>query len=579
VTAAKAVGSARLPVVIFWHMHQPHYRDALSGQYVFPWTYLHAIKDYVDMVAHLEANPKARAVVNFTPVLIEQLEELALRVNLHLTAGEPLPDAVLAMLSTQPLPQEPAQRLVLLRACLRADRQRLIERYPVYAELAALATSLGTVEQIGYASDQFLRDLAVWYHIAWMAETVRRSDLRVASLADHGRYFEPHHRRVLLELVGELLSGVLPRYRTLYESGRCELAVSPYSHPILPLLLDFKSARECSPGSPLPRHAAYPGGAERAEWHMHEALRVFERVFGRPPRGCWPSEGAISEGALKVVEAAGIEWLASSSSVLRGSFTEANVPVGEHGEDPAPLLNQAHRSRSGKMSCFFRHDEVSDLIGFVYSKWHGDDAAAHLVAELTRLADRTEAQPGRVVLIALDGENAWEYYPFNGYYFLHAMYALLADNPRLQLTTLSDFVDDAKARGVKPNVLDKVRAGSWVHGTLDTWMGDPSKNAGWDLLCDAKIAYDQVIAADHLTAVEIAAAGRQLALCESSDWFWWFGDYNPPEAVRDFDLLFRHQLTNLYRLLKIDPPAILEQRIAIGRGTPEAGGVMRRAQD
>ena len=69
--------SPRLPVVLLWHMHQPQYRDALSGQYALPWTYLHAIKDYTDMAAHLEANPAARAVVNFTPVLIEQLEELA----------------------------------------------------------------------------------------------------------------------------------------------------------------------------------------------------------------------------------------------------------------------------------------------------------------------------------------------------------------------------------------------------------------------------------------------------------------------------------------------------------------------
>ena len=33
--------SARLPVILLWHMHQPQYRDALTGQYVLPWTYLH----------------------------------------------------------------------------------------------------------------------------------------------------------------------------------------------------------------------------------------------------------------------------------------------------------------------------------------------------------------------------------------------------------------------------------------------------------------------------------------------------------------------------------------------------------
>ena len=48
--------SQRLPVVLMWHMHQPQYRDALTGEYVLPWTYLHALKDYSDMAAHLEEN-------------------------------------------------------------------------------------------------------------------------------------------------------------------------------------------------------------------------------------------------------------------------------------------------------------------------------------------------------------------------------------------------------------------------------------------------------------------------------------------------------------------------------------------
>ena len=80
----------RLPVVLMWHMHQPQYRDALSGEYVLPWTYLHALKDYSDMAAHLEQNEAARAVVNFTPVLIEQLQEYAQRVANHLRTGAPL---------------------------------------------------------------------------------------------------------------------------------------------------------------------------------------------------------------------------------------------------------------------------------------------------------------------------------------------------------------------------------------------------------------------------------------------------------------------------------------------------------
>src|SRR6201995_3940249 len=189
---------ARLPVVLLWHMHQPQYRDALTGQYVLPWTYLHAIKDYTDMAAHLEAVPGARAVVNFTPVLIEQLEEIAQRTSEHLQNGAPLPDPVLALLGPDPVPRDPTERLELMRACLRAQRKHMIERFGPYLELATLAETLGSIDRAVYASDQLIYDLAVWYHIAWLGETVRRSDPRVAALTEQGRGFTAAQRRELL---------------------------------------------------------------------------------------------------------------------------------------------------------------------------------------------------------------------------------------------------------------------------------------------------------------------------------------------------------------------------------------------
>jgi alpha-amylase/alpha-mannosidase (GH57 family) len=555
----------RFPVVLLWHMHQPYYRDALSGQYILPWTYLHTIKDYVDMAAHLEANPQARAVVNFTPVLLRQIEELAARVALYLHGGKALPDPVLALLADTPLPEDASARLGLLRACLRADRQHLIERYPAYAELATLAASLGTAEHIGYAADQLLRDIAVWYHLAWLGESVKRRDARVGALIDRGRDFNAAQRRTLLELIGELLAGVLPRYRCLAERRQCELAVSPYAHPILPLLQDFNAARESIPGAPLPRAARYPGGAERARWHMREALEVFERCFGMRPAGCWPSEGAISAATLALIDECGFRWTASSASVLRGCLAAGDGQV---------EVSRAWQRPGQRLRCMFRHDELSDLIGFSYSTWHGDDAVANFVTELERVAALENGGSGRFALVALDGENAWEHYPFNGHYFLQGLYATLAEHPTLRLATLSEIID----AGVDTAPLPRVVAGSWVHGTLATWIGEHDKNAGWDQLVEAKRAADEVLANSAVDAGLRAAIEHQLALCESSDWFWWFGDYNPYEAVRDFDELYRHQLTSLYQLLGRPPPAALAQPISVGRGAPEGGGVMRRAR-
>jgi len=560
---------ARLPVVLLWHMHQPQYRDALSGQYVLPWTYLHAIKDYIDMAAHLEAQPTARAVVNFTPVLIEQLEELAQRIGAHLKDGEPLPDAVLGLLGPAPVPAVPAERLELMKACLRAQRKHLIERFGPYLELAGIAETLATVERVPYASDQLIHDLAVWYHLAWMGETVRRTDARVAALTAQGRAFTAQQRRELLVLIGELVASVVPRFRRLSESGQVELSVTPYGHPIVPLLLDFRSAREAVPGMALPQHSHYPGGAERAEWHVAEGLRVFTAAFGSQPVGCWPSEGAISKGTLELLERAGFKWVASSANVLGASLRVAGAAENEDFNQ----YNRPYALPGSKLRCFFRDDTLSDRIGFNYSTWHGDDAAQNFAQELAQLARNYNGAQGHAILIALDGENAWEYYPFNGYYFLRALYAALADHPLLELTTLSECV----ARGIEPLPLEKVVTGSWVHGTLATWMGDASKNAAWDLLCSAKEVFDRVMREGTLDATQRVVVERQLALCESSDWFWWFGDYNPAEAVSQFDRLYRRQLVNLYRLLNVSVPDNLHQPTSIGRGAPESGGVMRRA--
>ncbi|HXN10464.1 MAG TPA: glycoside hydrolase family 57 protein [Steroidobacteraceae bacterium] len=566
------MSSGRFPVVLLWHMHQPQYRDALTGVSILPWTYLHAIKDYVDMAAHLEANPGARAVVNFTPVLIEQLEDLSRRVQQHLQHGTDLPDPVLASLGPAGLPADPGGRLTLMQACLRAHRVNLIERYPDYRRLADLALALGTRETIGYANDQYLRDLAVWFHVAWLGETVKREDARVARLIERGHDFGPADCRSLLELIGALLGGVLPRYRRLMERGQVELSASPYGHPILPLLIDFQAARESTPDAPLPHAANYPGGAERAGWHLDESRAVFTRVFGGPAQGCWPSEGAISTPALALIEQHGMRWAATSESVLRGCLEERGELVAATEESPVTRL---YRQPGHALNLLFRHDELSDLIGFTYSKWHGDDAVRHFVEQLEHLARRQNADGTRLVLIALDGENAWDYYPFNGFYFLQGLYRALASHPLLELTTPAEFLKRAPVASALPRVV----AGSWVHGTLSTWIGDPDKNRGWDRLVEAKQAYDRVMAAGTLSVEQRHLAERQLALCESSDWFWWFGDYNPYEAVRDFDALFRHQLACLYQLLQLPVPANLSATISVGRGVPEAGGVMRRAQD
>jgi len=558
-----------LRVVLCWHMHQPQYFDAARGEYRQPWTYLHAIKDYVDMAAHLEAEPSARAVVNFAPVLLDQLADYADQVAASLDHGAPIRDPLLQALASPAPPSEAHEQGRIIEACLRANEQRMIGRFSTYRELTELAAWLDDHATLATYIDlaRYLTDLVVWYHLAWIGETVRRSDPRVQSLADKGRDFTAHDRRELLGLVGELLASIVPRYRALAADGRVELSCSPYAHPILPLLLDANSAREAVPDITLPTDATYPGGEARARWQLDEGIAVFERHFGFRPVGCWPSEGAVSGPALALIEAAGFSWAASGETVLRNSLA---VPAEQHADPRKPWLHRPYQHADGKLRCFFRDDGLSDLIGFSYADWHAEDAVGNLIHHLENIAAYCDDRESSVVSIILDGENAWETYPDNGVHFFDALYSQLAEHPELEMTTFADACHGPATP--LPNVV----SGSWVYGSLTTWIGDTDKNRGWEMLIEAKRAFDANV--DGLDPVRRRDAERQLALCEGSDWFWWFGDYNPGAAVSDFEQLFRVQLGMLYQLLGVEPPEYLAHSFAAGHGDPGLGGVMRRGQ-
>ncbi|MDO8933103.1 MAG: glycoside hydrolase, partial [Rhodocyclaceae bacterium] len=227
------------------------------------------------------------------------------------------------------------------------------------------------------------------------------------------------------------------------------------------------------------------------------------------------------------------------------------------------------------LTLFFRDERISDLIGFEYARWHGRDAARHFVTQLETILAAAPDGETPVVGIMLDGENAWEHYPYNAYYFFDDLYDLLEKHPTIRTTTYAEII----GRETPPPAgnLHRLTAGSWVYGTLATWIGDAEKNHAWDLLCAAKQSYDLVLGSGRLDAREAQAAEAQLAVCESSDWFWWFGDYNPSQAVASFDRLFRHNLANLYRLLKLTPPAQLDVPISAGSEEATHDGTMRRA--
>jgi alpha-amylase/alpha-mannosidase (GH57 family) len=278
----------------------------------------------------------------------------------------------------------------------------------------------------------------------------------------------------------------------------------------------------------------------------------------------------MSESAIALLDEFGIRWTASGEGVWRNSSHLS----GYYGEpiDSKRDLFKPQQLPNSQVRMHFRDDGLSDLIGFKYSNLPAAEAVKDFIQNLENTAKFLGASASEHCLsIILDGENAWEYYPDNAVEFLDLLYGALKQSALINTTCFADLYAQ-----VPPKDLPKLCAGSWVYGSFSTWIGSEDKNRGWDYLVAAKQAYDDAVKAGRLSPELQERASQQLAVCEGSDWFWWFGDYNATESVRDFESLFRLQLKQVYQLLNLEPPANLEIPLSRGGNSAEVTGTMRR---
>jgi alpha-amylase/alpha-mannosidase (GH57 family) len=579
---------AKLLINIYWHMHQPDYRDLITGEYILPWTYLHAIKDYSDMAYHLEANVKARVTFNFVPILLDQLEDYVTQFETGV-----IKDPLLQMLGADSLDHVSPERCeLIIESCFKSHHEKMLSPYVAYQRLYHLyqVASQGADDlSLQYFSAQYKADLLVWYHLAWMGESIKRGNRLVQTLISKGSHFNVKDRQALFKLVGEIIRNLIPRYKTLQQKGQIEISSTPHHHPILPLLLDFNSTLDAMPNATLPLAPRYAGGEARAISHVQQAQASHERRFGEQPVGMWPAEGSVSKEALLLLAKQGVKWAASGETVLTNSLMKSN---------PSKALRSHHdylykpykvSDGSDEIVCFFRDDRLSDKIGFEYAKMHSTDAVNDFIKDLEQVRTSFQAHENPVVSVILDGENAWEYYPYNGHYFLTELYQALSNHLDIEMVTQSEILQAIENPSKSPykvfcGNLPEVAAGSWVYGTFSTWIGSKDKNRGWDLLCEAKLAYDQAVQKGALTAEQIKLCEDQLAVCEGSDWFWWLGDYNSAASISSFDNLYRRNLSNLYMLLKLPVPVNLSIPINVDNSQQESeiaanSGTMKRGKE
>lgn len=522
-----------------WHMHQPCYKDLVSGEYRLPWTRMHALKDYYGMVKILEEFPLVKQTFNLVPSLLMQVEEYA--------SGKAVDPFLKAAMKPAEELTEADQRLIL-QYFFQANPIHLIGRYPRYAELheawRAADRNFKRAHQVFNAVAY--RDLQVLSQLAWFEEEFLANDVEVRELVTKGRNYSLEDQALMGRKQLEIMGHMIPVYREFAKSGQIEISATPFYHPILPLLCDSNIAHEANPHVPLPSRFRYP---EDARLHLARSLEYVEEKIGQRPVGLWPSEGSVSDEALEIASYMGYRWAGTDNGVLAKTLGRA--------ADSAATYRPYRWSRGGReISMIFRDHYLSDLVGFVYSKMHAEEAANDFVNRILENC-RPLLASGRdaLVPVILDGENAWEHYYLNGRPFLKALYRKISEQPGVHAVTVSEALTR-----VADEPLAHISPGSWIGANFDVWIGFEEDNKAWEYLLHAREAYaaTDLVA---LTSPERELALEELMIAEGSDWCWWYGPHHHTDNREEFDQLFRDHLANMYRALRLTPPAELSRPI------------------
>ena len=540
-------------LVLLWHMHQPFYKDMVTGEYRLPWVRLHALKDYYGMVKLTEEFPGVRQNLNLVPSLIAQIQDYV--------SGQ-AHDPFLDLVSKPANDLTAAERRFALQYLFQANPVNMIGRCPRYRELweRYRATADRPEGPESYFVTRDYGDLQVLSQLAWFDEYFL-SDPDVASLIQKGEDFSRDDQLAVLAKEKEILAKVVPTYAEAASRGSIELSTTPYYHPILPLICDTNVGGESTPGLALPtRRFRRPDDAAH---QIGRAIELHQKTFGARPAGLWPSEGSVSEEVLTLAHKQGIQWMATDEGVLGRSIGYAFTRDARgrlHGDSAEQLYN-IHRYEKGdtRMHVLFRDHTLSDLVGFVYSGMPAHDAANHLLQTIRESA-RPVLDRGKdtVISVILDGENAWEYYPQSGREFLRRFYHGLERDPMIESVTVSEAI----ARHKNFGTLTRLVPGSWIDANFNVWIGAPEDNKAWDLLSEAREYYDGN--ADRVSETQRKLAWEELLIAEGSDWNWWYGPEHHSANDRDFDELYRRHLSNVYTALEGVPPEELTVPIASG---------------
>jgi alpha-amylase/alpha-mannosidase (GH57 family) len=536
-----------LYLAIIWHQHQPvYFKDPDTGVYAKPWVRVHATKDYVDMAAILKQYPSIRATFNITPSLIRQIDDLeAGAKDLYWVVSEIPADQLTE-----------AEKQFLLERFFDTNR-RVIARFPRYQELLNLRD--GSTDPLNIFVPQDYLDLQVLFNLAWTdPDWLEQQPL--AELVAKGSGFEESDKAIVFAEHQRLIGEVIPIHKELQDAGQIEVTMTPFAHPILPLLVDTDLAKIAMPDIDL-GGVKFAYGADAVE-QVRLGVELYQDHFGLAPRGMWPAEGSVAQMMVTMVSQAGVKWMASDEGVLANSlgFPSFTRDAQEVVTQPDQLYRPYYVQgvRGDPVAIVFRDRVISDLVGFIYSGQPGALAANDFIGRIHAIREaliQSGAEGPHLVSVILDGENAWEYYENDGKEFLHSLYQGLSADPLIKTVTPTEFLELAPDQ---PKI-DELWAGSWINSDFSTWIGETEENQAWNYLTRTREMLQRYITGERRTNPENLEQAKVLMyIAEGSDWFWWYGADQDSGDDASFDRQFLDTLKQVYLAVGETPPTYLD---------------------
>jgi alpha-amylase/alpha-mannosidase (GH57 family) len=519
-------------------MHQPWYRDEHTGEFMMPWVFLHAIKDYAELPWIQSHYPTIHATYNLVPSMMTQLE-------IYIEEGYKN-DRLLALIAKNAPDLTESEKEQLLDKCFFANPRTMIAPLWRFNELYRKRSMFHTAgDALRQFNEEEMTDLAVVFLLSWCGNLLRRENALVRSLITKGSGFSQLEKTELIDALIHFCGSILPLYKSMQDQGKIAVFTTPFYHPILPLLLDLNAAKQSDSNIATPNK--WSDYSEDAVVHVEDSVEWYKKNFARDPVGFWPAEGSVSNKALALMAKNGVKYACTDEDVLFKSLPNPHYRIDLY-------KRYALATENGEIGVLFRDKALSDLIGFNYSNMDPIAAAEDFMAKLRGVYDAVDFDA--IVPVFLDGENAWEFYENNAFDFFNALYQRLSNADWCRAVTIPEAYQLENTKKIE---LKSIEPGSWIYGTFGTWMGHSEKNRAWELLSQTR--EDFKARENDLVDSTIALIKKELMIAEGSDWFWWYGDDHYTPLAAEFDENFRSHLIKVYKLMGIKPHPSLSDPI------------------